>query len=164
MGMGKTEEALSTLKQGIESNPTSHVLSFAYAEYQEVQKNFPDVHSTFDALIAALHGDLEKLEQDIEEEVASTRAAVLDAGAMDESGTPAVIEAEDRARKVRELRAKDVETAKNELGLVWIMLMRFARRSEGLKPARTVFAKARKDKWCAWIVYEAAGTIGVKCV
>ena len=36
--------------------------------------------------------------------------------------------------------------------------MRFARRAEGLKPARNVFSRARKDKWCAWCVYEAAGT------
>lgn len=38
------------------------------------------------------------------------------------------------------------------------MYMRFARRAEGLKPARSVFGKARKDKWISWEVYEAAGT------
>lgn len=33
--------------------------------------------------------------------------------------------------------------------------MRFCRRAEGLKSYRTCFAKARKDKWTTWEVYEA---------
>ncbi len=144
------------------SNDTIYrfVLGFAYAEIKEIHKDLPDVHATFDNLIANLRSGLEDLESQIEADVASARQSVLHGGDLDEASAPAVVEAEDRARKVRERRAKDIETARNELGLVWIMLMRFARRSEGLKPARTVFAKARKDKWCAWAVYEAAGESG----
>lgn len=40
--------------------------------------------------------------------------------------------------------------------MAWIMYMRFCRRAEGLKSYRAVFAKARKDKWTTWEVYEAA--------
>lgn len=46
---------------------------------------------------------------------------------------------------------------RTEFGLAWIVYMRFARRAEGIKAARTVFGKARRDHWTPWEVYEAAG-------
>ncbi|KAG8897016.1 mRNA 3'-end-processing protein rna14, partial [Tulasnella sp. 408] len=157
--LGKTEEAVATLKQGILSNPSSPVLSFAYAELMESQKNIKEVNDTYNTLIETMHKNLEDLQTEIEEEVAAARAAVLHGDVNEQDPTtPAVIEAEDRARKTRERRSKDMEAARNELGVVWVMLMRFSRRSEGLRPARAVFARARKDKWCPWVVYEAAAS------
>lgn len=140
-------------------------MSFALAELHETQKNIAGAHATYDALIGTLSKNLDALDVQIKAEVDAARASVHLNGAdahADES-TPAVVEAEDRARKVRERRSKDLEAAKGELGVVWIMLMRFARRAEGLKPARTIFAKARRDKWCAWCVYEAAGRSPLYC-
>lgn len=139
------------------------VLSFALAELMETHRNLPAAHAVYDALIASLTKNLEALDAQINAEVDAARASVLHNsynGAVDDS-TPAVVEAEDRARKVRERRSKDLEAAKSELGIVWIMLMRFARRSEGPKPARLIFTKARRDKWSAWCVYEAAGELMV---
>ncbi len=56
-------------------------------------------------------------------------------------------------------KQQTTETAETatEYGLVWIMYMRFAMRSEGVKPSRAIFAKARKDRRTPWEVYEAAG-------
>ena len=67
------------------------------------------------------------------------------------------MEREERGKLVLDRRTKELDGMKGELGVVWIMLMRFARRAEGLKPARGVFGRARKDKYCPWGVYEAAG-------
>ncbi|KIO34711.1 hypothetical protein M407DRAFT_63724 [Tulasnella calospora MUT 4182] len=162
--LGKTEEAVATLKQGILSNPASPVLSFAYAELMEGQKNIKEVNDTYNSLIETMHKNLEDLQTEIEEEVAAARAAVLHGDVNEQDPTtPAVIEAEDRARKTRERRSKDMEAARNELGVVWVMWMRFSRRSEGLRPARAVFARARKDKWCPWVVYEAAALMEYHC-
>ncbi|KAG9027591.1 mRNA 3'-end-processing protein rna14 [Tulasnella sp. JGI-2019a] len=165
MAMSKTDEASAVLKQGIEARPSSFVLTFALAEFMETQKNLPAAHAAYDALIATLSKNLDSLDAQIKSEVDDARASVLQNGqngATDDS-TPAVIEAEDRARKVRERRNKDLEAAKSELGIVWIMLMRFARRAEGPKPARVIFAKARRDKWSAWCVYEAAALMEYHC-
>lgn len=135
-------------------------MSFALAEVLETQKNFTAAHAAYDALIATLSKNLDDLDIEIKAEVEAARASVLQSGAevTADDSTPAVVEAEDRARKVLERRSKDLDAAKSELGIVWIMLMRFARRAEGPKPARLIFAKARRDKWSAWCVYEAAGT------
>ena len=35
--------------------------------------------------------------------------------------------------------------------------MRFGRRSEGVKSLRSIFGKARRDRWIPWEVYEASG-------
>jgi len=48
---------------------------------------------------------------------------------------------------------------RSHYGLVWIMYMRFGRRAEGLKASRPLFAKARRDRWTPWQVYEAAGAL-----
>ncbi|KAG8882441.1 mRNA 3'-end-processing protein rna14 [Tulasnella sp. 331] len=165
MAMNKYDEAIAVLKQGIEARPSSFVLSFALAELMETQKNLPAAHAAYDALITTLSKNLDALDAQIKVEVEDARASVLQNshnGTVDDS-TPAVVEAEDRARKVKERRSKDLEAAKSELGIVWIMLMRFARRAEGPKPARVIFAKARRDKWSAWCVYEAAALMEYHC-
>lgn len=55
-------------------------------------------------------------------------------------------------------KAKELEERRKEFGLVYTMFMRFARRAEGLKSSRAVFAKARKEKLIPWEVYESSGT------
>jgi len=41
--------------------------------------------------------------------------------------------------------------------------MRFARRAEGLKAARTVFGRARKSDWAGWQVFEASALMEYHC-
>jgi cleavage stimulation factor subunit 3 len=113
-----------------------------------------EAHSAFDSLIKALHSQLEVAEATIASEVAATRASVPSTGVV--NGELA-LERDEREKLVLEKHNKELEGMKGELGVVWIMLMRFARRAEGLRPARGIFTRARKDKYCPWSVYEAAG-------
>lgn len=116
----------------------------------------PDAHTAFEALINALHAQLESADSAIAAEVEAVRASVPSTGVM--NGELA-LERDERERAVLEKHNKELDVMKGELGVVWIMLMRFARRAEGLRPARGIFTKARKDKYCPWSVYEAAGTL-----
>jgi len=61
-GVGKQEEALNTLKAGMEVNPTSFLLHFAYAEMQEARKEYTEVNNAFDKMLDHLHVQLEELE------------------------------------------------------------------------------------------------------
>lgn len=130
------------------------MLHFAYAELCESLNKLPEAHSAFESLVKALHIELEKLESSIAGEVEAVRASVP---ATVEANGELAIERDEREKAVMEKRGKELDDMKGELGVVWIMLMRFARRAEGLRPARGIFTKARKDKWCPWSVYEAAG-------
>jgi hypothetical protein len=128
------------------TSPTSYLLYFAFAELQEALKNYPEVHTALKSLISTLHDQVDALSSSITFEAETST-----------SSDPT--DREDYSKKVWERRGKELEVMKSELGVVWIMYMRFARRAEGLKPARTVFGNARKDKWCSWGVYEAAGNL-----
>lgn len=54
---------------------------------------------------------------------------------------------------------KEIKDRKAEYGSVWIMYIRFGRRSEGLASSRSLFREARKEKWTPWTVYEASGEL-----
>ena len=60
-------------------------------------------------------------------------------------------------------QARMLTEKRQEFGVVYIMYMRFAMRHEGLDAFRAVFAKARKEKWTPWIVFEAAGECCYLC-
>lgn len=122
----------------------------------ESQQKLPEVHAAFDKLVPALHVQLDEVEKSINAEVEAAQSSV-GAGMQQPLNPELMAEREERGRKVMEKRGKELDSMKAELGVVWIMLMRFSRRAEGLKPARGIFTKARKDKWCPWGVYEAAG-------
>jgi cleavage stimulation factor subunit 3 len=129
-------------------------LHFAYNEICEAQKKYSEVHATFEGLVAALRAQLDTLESSINEEVAAAKAS---AAPIDFMAAPEEQSALTEADKILARRTPELTEMRGELGVVWIMYMRFARRSEGLKPARGIFGKARKDKHVAWNVYEAAG-------
>lgn len=50
-----------------------------------------------------------------------------------------------------------------DLTLVYIQLMRFTRRTEGLKSARLIFKKARDDKRCSHHIYTATALMEYHC-
>jgi cleavage stimulation factor subunit 3 len=132
----------------------SFLLNFAYAEAQEAAKNNAEVHATFAKFIEVLHGEVEKAEKIItpDNSFSSNGSAVTQPALLLSSSSSSVAPQKELARR------------RTELSIAWIMYMRFARRAEGLKPARSVFGKARKDKWISWEVYEAAGTLSVVLV
>lgn len=125
----------------------SFLLNFAYAEALELRGSIPEVHIVFDKLLSVLAADLERL--------APPPAPV----------SPTVPEEplNDSQESQNSTGSQDIEPdselveRKREYGIVYIMYMRFGRRAEGQKSARTIFARARKDKWTPWEVYEAAG-------
>ncbi|OAX32037.1 hypothetical protein K503DRAFT_777066 [Rhizopogon vinicolor AM-OR11-026] len=59
--VGRTEQALNILKSGMEANPTSSLLHFAYCELQESRKEHAEVTATFDKFLDALRAELDVL-------------------------------------------------------------------------------------------------------
>lgn len=167
--IGKPEEALNILKAGMEANPTSFLLHFAYAEVQEARKEFGEVNATFDKILDRLRAQLE----DLESRVNSTNSSfssdasgrvvptggpntatigLMEATSLSNNTSFATQSADEKPPKSKELQER-----RSEYGLVWTMYIRYARRAHDLKTFRAVFAKARKDRWTPWEVYEAAG-------
>lgn len=169
--MGKPEEALNILKSGMEANPTSFLLHFAYCELQESRKEHAEVTATFDKFLDILRAELDELEirvnsanssftSDGSGRVVHTGAPAgngsgsLEAGTISNNSSFATQACDEKPPKVKELSDR-----RQEYGVVWIMYIRFARRALDLKAFRSVFAKARRDRWTPWEVYEAAGTL-----
>ena len=166
--VGKQEEALNILKAGMEANPTSFLLHFAYAEMQEARKEYAEVNNAFDKLLDRLRVQLEELETRVNSagssfsSDASGRTALTNVpnsvtsppteGVASNNSSFATQSADEKPPKSKELQDR-----RSEYGLVWIMYIRYARRAHDLKTFRAVFAKARKDRWTPWEVYEAAG-------
>ncbi|KIO06747.1 hypothetical protein M404DRAFT_998863 [Pisolithus tinctorius Marx 270] len=173
--IGKQEEALNILKAGIEANPTSFLLNFAYAELQEGRKEYAEVNATFDKLIDRLHVQLEELEARVNSASSSFSSDITgrsvatsvpssitpgptEPGTVSNNSSFATQNADEKPPKSKELQER-----RSEYGLVWIMYIRYARRAHDLKTFRAVFAKARKDRWTPWEVYEAAALMEYHC-
>ncbi len=178
--VGKTDEALAILKAGIEANPTSYLLNFAYAEAQEVRKDFTEVHAAYDRFLSALRNELETLEKSLPAAVnantnlnsntnqnGTTSANTTNGGDtnMGDNTTamppPASAGSSQQSQSSNAQdeppRSKELAERRSEYGLAYIMYMRFGRRAEGVKSSRTIFGRGRKDSWTPWEVYEAAG-------
>lgn len=161
---------MAILKQGMEANPGSFLLTFAYVEAQEVKKEYADVHTTFDKLLTHLRAELEVLETRVNSANSSLSSlgsssgitapatnlastGLTEAGIQSNNSSFATQASDEKPPKSQELSER-----RTEYGLVWIMYMRFGRRAESVKVSRGIFGKARKDRWTPWQVYEAAGT------
>ncbi|KAH9065163.1 hypothetical protein EDB83DRAFT_2382211 [Lactarius deliciosus] len=156
--IGKTEEAVNLLKAGIEANPMSFLLNFACAEALELQGNLEEVHKVFERFLEALRRDLDSHEARI---VTSATSSTVSTGGVDipnSQGTEVVPANASFTTQTDEKppQNKELSEKRQEYGLAWTVYMRFARRAEGLKSARAVFAQARRDKWTPWEVYESA--------
>jgi len=170
--IGKQEEALNILKAGMEANPTSFLLHFAYAEAQEGRKEYGEVAATFDKLLDTLRVELEEFESRVNSTNSSfssdASGRTVPVGAPNISGTSMTGLTEagmvstnssfaTQVSDEKPPKSKELQERRTEYGLVWIMYIRYARRAHDLKTFRAVFAKARKDRWTPWEVYEAAG-------
>ncbi|EMD30950.1 hypothetical protein CERSUDRAFT_60698, partial [Gelatoporia subvermispora B] len=139
--IGKTQEAIALLKAGIEANPNSFVLNFAYVEALEMQENYEEVHSVFNNFLEALREDLQTLEQRFLSQCWSNSLPSDN----------------------KNLNPKELADRRTEYGVVWTVYMRFALRAEGVESNRAVFTRARKDYWTPWGVYEAAALMEYHC-
>ncbi|KAH7919879.1 Suf-domain-containing protein [Leucogyrophana mollusca] len=165
--VGKQEDAVNILKAGMEANPTSFLLHFAYAEQIEAWGNHAEVTAMFDKLLDKLHIDLEALKARANSSNSSssdgsgstvpantpapTTTGLTEAGSHSNNPFFATQSAGEKPPEVGELAER-----RTEYGLVWITYMRFVRRAQGIKSFRQIFASARRDLWTPWEVYEFA--------
>ncbi|KAJ3774932.1 Suf-domain-containing protein [Lentinula raphanica] len=147
--IGKHDEALTLLKTGLEANSSSFLLNFAYAEALEIKKEYAQVHTTYSDFLQAQKDSLEKLQEQLNQDKDKTKGDDID----DEIATD--IDGLNSNDSLLSAVNNDLEDRKKEYALTYIMYMRFARRSEGVKASRTLFGKARRDKYASWEVYEA---------
>jgi len=138
----------------------SFLLNFACAEALELQGNLEEVHKVFERFLEALRRDLDNHETRI---VTSATSSTMSTGA-EVSGSQLTEVIPTNASFTTQTdekppQNKELSEKRQEYGLAWTVYMRFARRAEGLKSARAVFAQARRDKWTPWEVYESAGML-----
>ncbi|OSD01936.1 Suf-domain-containing protein [Trametes coccinea BRFM310] len=176
--IGKTDEAIALLKSGIEANPASFVLNFAYAEALELQGNFAEVHATYEKFLEVLRKDLEATEERINSanssnsSIGSQNSQKTESNAMDITPNQSQLQLQatspnssfaTQAADEKPPKNKELLDKRTDYGIVYIMYMRFGRRAEGLKSARNIFGKARRDRWTPWEVYEAAALMEYHC-
>lgn len=141
----------------------SFILNFAYAEGLELKKDFAAVDTVFRNLLAVLRQGLEEAEahqlsakSSLEEASSQSQSQESQPDAYGGGPSPE----EKKAKALMEKKTKELREKKTEYTLVYIMLMKSARRGreDGIKAGRTVFSQARKDRWIYWSIFESAGT------
>ncbi|KAF7326298.1 CFIA complex component [Mycena kentingensis (nom. inval.)] len=159
---GNTSEAASILKQGLEANPGSFALTFAYAEQLELAqlkkeaevKDFSDVHAVYDRFFAAVRTKLDELAP---EEVSADGTVVTTSS--DES----MKDGDDPEEGAAAQRREEFNTTAKHYSNAWINYIAFARRAQGHKASRDAFGKARKCKRVGWEVFKAAAMMEYRC-
>ncbi|TIA80085.1 hypothetical protein E3P98_02868 [Wallemia ichthyophaga] len=171
--MGRDEEAFSLLKQGSEAVPESYLLSFARAEAEELAQNYREAHAVLHRLLACVVAHAQAIETgilrqqaeldaqlpSIEQQANAAQAAGENEGEVREKRRIAEGEITSKKEAVAKSKAKDLDELCKGAGLTWVMKMRLARRSEGIKAARVVFKEARTSPYCTWQVFEAGATM-----
>lgn len=174
-GLDKSEEGLQYLKTGLEANPTSFLLTFALAEQEEIKGHKAEARAAYEALLKTHGAEIDKLKDSITEEVEAAQGPEIESDDADGVNRAAddddmegagvelsetqkkKLEREQRGTAVREKRQKELDDLVTAAGVIWIMYMRFARRTEGLRAARGIFSAARKSAHVSWHVYESSG-------
>ncbi|KAJ7618475.1 Suf-domain-containing protein [Roridomyces roridus] len=160
--VGRTDEAVTILKAGLEANPDSFVLTFAYAEHLEKTNDFPAVHAEYERFFGVLAADLSRLSTAAAAATAASETkAEFDDLTLETNGsettngvetTPTVNADQERLNE----RKKEYTNAQ-------INYMRFARRAQGFAAYRAAFGKARRDEFCSWEVFESAALTEYRC-
>ncbi|GAA6008673.1 hypothetical protein JCM11491_003391 [Sporobolomyces phaffii] len=181
--MGRIDEAKGQLQAGLAAIPSSLLLAYTLADLEESKQDHAACYAVYDNLVAHLYEQITKIETTISEETNAALAELEAASAAEENvevkkeetdaGDDENME-EGGAAEKREKKAEEEEKAKKEVkdkyeaqvdnlkkmaASVWITEMRFARRADGVKPARQVFTKARKSPHLTWQVIEASATM-----
>lgn len=176
------DEAAKWLKNGMEACTGSFLLHFAYVEFAEARKATTDCAAVFDGLINHIHAKIDarkaKLQQDLknvdtEAEMAKAQAASRRANEGDGDVDVDGEERENQRKAGEQLQARkqelqrrahpEIEGLKEASALVWIKYMHFLRRTEGIRPARSVFSRARKSPHCTWQIFEASALMEYHC-
>lgn len=169
----KPDEASTFLKAGMQANPTSLLLHYAYVELAETKGNTQECHQVYNGLIEQFQKEIDSLNASIateiqqaldekakveEEEKATLRSQGQVKSEEDEKDEGVrARERESITKAITDSKASALGELKRLAANVWIMQMRFARRAEGIQAARAVFGKARKWPNSTWQVFEASG-------
>jgi cleavage stimulation factor subunit 3 len=116
----------------------SILLTFALTELEEERKEVASARDHFESLISHLSTEVDELKSTIDAEVNAARGPEISApvGGVDDEMNGAdeaarlVEEREARGKLVLERRGREVSEVETAIGVVWVMYMRFARRSE----------------------------------
>lgn len=116
----------------------SVLLTFAYNDAEEQRKNLKQCHDAFEMLLSNLSTEVEELKKTVEAEVELARGPEIpNAPKTDDDDTEVsaevtrmIEEREARGKLVQAKRGKEVGEMQVAISVVWIMYMRFARRSE----------------------------------
>ncbi|KNC99538.1 uncharacterized protein SPPG_04928 [Spizellomyces punctatus DAOM BR117] len=165
--VGRTDEAATMLRSGIDTLPTSLLLNLSFAELEESRKkDMNELQKIFDTLISHLELRLDEINAKYDAERDRLMAGM---SKDEEAGGPDDWDGERRERereklkekqkeveqKVDERRKKELENTKKALSLVWIVYMRTARRAQNVKASRAVFSRARKSAHCTYHIWVA---------
>ncbi len=174
-------EALKWLEQGLEHCPDSFLLSFARVEHGEKAKATQGCAAVFEKLIEQIHSKIDARQGEVDAAVAALDAQTAAAEAAVRAqkaaqGEDDALEGDEREalrradegrqqqKKALQAEARsEVARLKEEAALVWIKQMQFLRRTEGLRPMRMCFGKARKSPHATWHVYEASALMEYHC-
>ncbi|KAL1747771.1 hypothetical protein HDZ31DRAFT_31172 [Schizophyllum fasciatum] len=155
----KPDDAIALLKAGVEANPASFLLTFAYAEALELKRQYTEVHDLYTKFLDTLRVELDELEAKVKSETEGAAAngnGANGANGMQVDGPASANTSIDSQAPPESKTAATLALRRKEYGHAYVMYIRFARRAEGEKAGRTLFGKARKDRWTPWEVYEAA--------
>ncbi|KAI9336838.1 hypothetical protein DFJ73DRAFT_18216 [Zopfochytrium polystomum] len=171
--LGREEDAIAMLTEATEIMPRSLLLHFSLAEIKEsAKKDFSEITSLFDALIANLETGINELNARFDEEKERLTAKLAAEAPKDTSEWDGEMRELDRGRqrqadaeigKIDEAREQELMVARKGYSLAWIIYMRIARRCQGVKAARNVFKLARKAPHITTHVYVASALMEYYC-
>lgn len=161
---GRAEEAVQMLRQGVEAIPTSVLLHLALADLLETRNQVPAAKQLYEELVVNLDGQIATLNARAEAEKGRVVATLQSQYRPLAPGVTLDGEEREERRqkekaatdKVDAARAREVTEVREALALAWVFYMRFARRTENVKAARSVFSRARKSPNCLPHVYVAS--------
>ncbi|KAJ7710760.1 hypothetical protein B0H17DRAFT_1123872 [Mycena rosella] len=159
--VGRHDEALNILKDGLEANPDSFALTYAYAEVLEKaelkkdQRDFSEVHSLYERFFGVLRANLVRLS------AAAAAGKPTKKPTTDANGTD--VPAPTPGPPTINLNQEELDEHKKQFTNAYINYMRFARRAEGHQAYRKAFSKGLRDEFIGWEAFEAAALTEYRC-
>jgi len=168
----KADEATNFYKAGMEANPTSLLLHYAYADSEERKSHNEECHKVYNGLIERLQSEIdstntamqtdikealaEKERRDAMEKAARAGQNMMSGGYDEEIGEDVRIQERENIRKaITESRTERITELRRLAASVWIMQMRFARRAEVSNgfPFTSLFFRMRTNENRLFIIH-----------
>lgn len=177
--INKDNLAINTLKMGLEAIPYSLILNLYYIQYLEsISVDIAVIYETFDKLIGVLESRIDDV---IIKSLENKKTPFVDEDKSDSSDADAkfTVENIDNVHVTNKATLENNRTLldrKNNLSIAWIHYIHTARRLQvsldkicyknsanvnflkGIKAARSVFNRARKNEHCTYHLWVVSGT------